>query len=686
MTLSLGFDPLLPVWALAVLALLAGATVAVALWRRSRGWWLRALALAAVLVAIAAPVLEREQRSPLGDILLVLIDGTASQTLPGRAAQTEAALARLRRAAAALGGLELREVRLGDVAGDGGTRLMTALDAALAEIPDDRLAGVVAITDGRIHDAEAAPEALPAPLQVLLTGGADEWDLRLDLRRAPPYAILGEETVLEVTVAADGPVPEAVRAGGVDLSVALGAGEARSRRVAVGETVRVPVTLSREGRNLVRLSVAPAEGELTARNNRTVVTINGVRERLRVLLVSGSPTQATRSWRNILKADASVDLVHFTILRPPDKQDATPVSELSLIAFPTRELFLEKIDDFDLIIFDSYELRGILPGLYLDNVRSYVEKGGAVLVAAGPAFAGAGSLARSPLGPVLPGRPTGQVVEAPVAPALSDTGRRHPVTAELGDDPRAWGRWLRRIAVTPGADTHVLMRADDDAPLLLIRKAGEGRVALLATDQAWLWDRGFEGGGPLDELLRRLAHWGMKAPALEAEALEATASGRTITVTRRSLNDAPREARITAPDGEVTQLPLGQVAPGRWRQAWQGPAPGLYRIEEGGLETVVALGAAQPKEFTRAVADGAPLRPLAQASGGGVTPLAGGLPALRAVRAGRDATGRGWIGFTPRGAYVTGEITRLPLAPAWLMLLIAAGLALGAWLREARRG
>jgi len=685
MTLSLAFDPLLPFWALALLALLAAGSVTVALWRRSRGWWLRGLALVAVLVALAAPVLEREQRTPLGDILLVLIDESASQGLPGRGAQTEAALARLRRVAEAREGLELREVRVGDAAGDGGTRLMGALDGALAEIPEDRLAGVVAVTDGRVHDMEAAPEALPAPFQVLLTGQPDEWDLRLELRRAPPYAILGEETVLEVRIAADGPVPEAVRRQGVRLSVALGAGEARTRAVTVGETVRVPVTLEREGRNLVRLSLEPAAGELTARNNRTVVTINGVRERLRVLLVSGSPTPATRSWRNILKADASVDLVHFTILRPPEKQDATPVNELSLIAFPTRELFLEKIDEFDLIIFDSYELRGILPGLYLDNVRRYVEEGGAVLVAGGVAFAGAGSLARSPFGAVLPGEPTGQVVEAPIVPGLAATGRRHPVTAAL-PDPEGWGRWMRRIAVSPAADAHVLMTDAEGAPLLMLREAGEGRVALIASDQAWLWDRGFEGGGPLDDLLRRLAHWGMRAPALEAEALEATASGRTITITRRSLSDAPREARITAPDGEVTDLPLRKVAPGRWRQNWQGPAPGLYRIAEGELRTVVALGAAQPREFEKAVAGAGPLRPLARASGGGVTRLAGGPPSFRPVREGRDAAGRGWIGYTPRGAYVTGEIRRMPLAPAWLMLLVAGGLALGAWLREARRG
>ena len=194
-------------------------------------------------------------------------------------------------------------------------------------------------------------------------------------------------------------------------------------RVPVGETVDIEIELTHGGMNLLQLLVPPQEGELTDRNNSAIVQINGVRDRLRVLLVSGEPHAGERTWRNLLKSDPAVDLVHFTILRPPHKQDGVPVYELSLIAFPTRELFMDKIDEFDLIIFDRYRRRGVLPSLYLENLVRYVEDGGALLVASGPSFAGAESLYRTPLADILPVAPTAQVLEEGYVPYDLRTGR-----------------------------------------------------------------------------------------------------------------------------------------------------------------------------------------------------------------------------------------------------------------------
>jgi hypothetical protein len=179
--------------------------------------------------------------------------------------------------------------------------------------------------------------------------------------------------------------------------------------------------------------------------------MQGIRENLRVLLVSGEPHSGERTWRNLLKSDASVDLVHFTILRPPEKQDGTPINELSLIAFPTRELFVEKIDDFDLIIFDRYQYRNVLPSLYYDYIAEYVRGGGALLVAAGPEYAGENSIANTPLVTALPAKPTGVVTAEGYFPRISDLGRRHPVTRDLEGgqaEPPAWGRWFRSVNVT----------------------------------------------------------------------------------------------------------------------------------------------------------------------------------------------------------------------------------------------
>ncbi len=683
------FDPLLP-WAVIWIAVaLCLAFVILAVWRGLSGWWLRGLAAAFLLVAIANPSLQREERMPLSDIVVLVVDESASQRLSDRPGQTQQAIDRVRAEIAAMDDTELRVVRLGDGEGDSGTLLMGALSEALAEVPRARLAGAILLTDGQLHDIENAPD-MPAPLHALLTGRADDWDRRLVVKNAPAFAIIDEEINLTLRIEDQGVVP-AAQNGQVVLSISVDGAEPEMFTVPVGRDLSLPVTLNHGGMNVIQFRLAGAEGELTDRNNAAVVQINGVRDRLRVLLVSGEPHPGERTWRNLLKSDSSVDLVHFTILRPPEKQDGVPVSELSLIAFPTRELFLEKVDDFDLIIFDRYHRRGILPSVYLDNVRRYVETGGAVLIAAGPDFAGAGSLYHSPLGEIMPAEPTARVYEQGFRPEVSELGRRHPVTEGLkqawnGVGNEEWGRWFRQIALeAKSATAQVVMRGIDDSPLLVLDRVGEGRIALLGSDHAWLWNRGFEGGGPQLELLRRLAHWMMKEPELEEEALRARTEGQTITVIRRSLKDIPRKVEITGPDGTVTTLPLEQTSPGRYSGMLEGPEIGLYRLTDGELQTVTALGPAAPREFEETIATAEKLAPALERSRGGYLWLMNGMPDIRQVRQGRLAAGRGWVGITPRGAYRTADVTLIPLAPAWLMLVLAGGLLIGGWMREGRR-
>ena len=186
--------------------------------------------------------------------------------------------------------------------------------------------------------------------------------------------------------------------------------------VGAEQTIELPIT--RAGPTVVELSANPLPGEVSTINNRAVVEINGVRDRLRVLLISGEPHPGERTWRRLLKADPSVDLVHFTILRPPEKDDLTPLNELALIAFPVRELFLDKIHEFDLIILDRFQNRGLLPLPYIANIADHVRDGGALLLSVGPEFSGAASLAATPLGEVLPGVPAsiGAVVEGQFRP------------------------------------------------------------------------------------------------------------------------------------------------------------------------------------------------------------------------------------------------------------------------------
>lgn len=680
MTGTVIFDPLIPWPVLMVVAAIAISGVVLALWRGLSGWALRGLAALVVIAAMAGPVYQVEDRTPLTDIVVMIEDESASQTLSDRAEQTAQAAAELAAEIDARDNTELRRIRVGDSDGDEGTQVMAALNKVLAEEPRARIAGILVLSDGIVHDVDQAPD-LPAPMHLLQTGRASDWDRRLIVRNAPAFAIIGEPVTLTLRVEDSGAVP--VAAANAPLEISVDGNAPEHFTIPIGVDVELPIKLSHGGRNVIQFTVPGVEGELTDRNNTALIQMNGVRDRLRVLLVSGEPHPGGRTWRNLLKSDSSVDLVHFTILRPPEKQDGVPVDELSLIAFPTRELFLEKINDFDLIIFDRYKRRGILPAVYLENVTNYINDGGAVLIAAGPDFASADSIFRSPLAPILPAQPTARVIEERFVPTVTDMGHRHPVTTDLGDSEH-WGAWLRQVDVLFRSG-ETLMTGVDDRPLLVLDRVGEGRVAMLASDHAWLWSRGFDGGGPQLELLRRLAHWMMKEPELEEEALWAEANGQIMRVIRQTLGDDVGTVTITQPNGETLEVTLNEVSPGRFEAQIFGPEIGLYRLQEGEHSAVIGLGPAAPKEFERTIATDQILEPVLAELRGGVIRVEDGLPSIRNVRAGRPAAGRGWIGLTPRDAYQTSSVTQAGVLPPWLVLLLAGGFLLAGWLREGRR-
>ncbi len=584
--------------------------------------------------------------------------------------------------------MEVREIRVSD-RGEDGTLLMRALSEAVSELPADRVAGAILVTDGQVHDPEALG-AFPAPVHTLLTGSAEDWDRRVTVETAPAFAIVGEPVDIVLKVEDLGAAPG--DGGFARVSIALDAGAPVEFDAPINRSVTLPFALERGGVNVLQISTPGVEGELTERNNAAIVSINGVRDRLRVLLVSGEPYAGERTWRNLLKSDSAVDLVHFTILRPPEKQDFVPVFELSLIAFPTQELFMEKVDEFDLIIFDRYKRRGILPPSYFENIARYVRDGGALLIAAGDDFAGAESLYRSPLAEVLPVSPTARVIEQGFHPRISQTGHRHPVTAELeehaprpaeADGTPGWGRWFRMVDVL-APDGQVVMEGPDARPLLVLEREGEGRVAVLTSDEAWLWSRGFEGGGPQMELLRRLAHWLMKEPELEEEVLAGVGDAGGIAITRRTLSDDVAPVVATSPSGEEREIALVEVAPGRFEARIDDAEQGVWTLRNGDQSAVAVMGLAAPREFRDPVSTEAILEPTAAATGGGVLRLEDGQPDVRLVQEGRVAEGRGWIGLVDRRAYQVRDIRQVELAPPWLMLLLSAGLVFAAWRVEGR--
>jgi hypothetical protein len=685
---TIALSPLLPWPVLGPLFALTALVLAVAAFRRARGTAWRLLAATALALALLNPAVVREQREPIRDVAVVVVDESSSQAIGDRRARAEQALEGVRERLAGRDDIELRIVRAGGEDGTSGeTRLFEALGRAMADVPRRRMAGAVLITDGQVHDVPAGFGGFEGagPIHTLLTGTRDEGDRRLAIVQAPSFGLVGKE--ITVTLRVDdlpgGGGGEAV------LTVRQDGGEPRGYRIRTGTEQTLTFTVGHGGQNVIEFEAQAASQELTLANNRAAVVVNGVRDRLRVLLVSGEPHAGERTWRNLLKADPGVDLVHFTILRPPEKQDGTPIRELSLIAFPIRELFELKLDEFDLIIFDRYRRRGVLPQLYLANIADFVRRGGGLLEAGGPSFSTSLSLYRTPLGEVLPGEPTGDNIEGGFRPDVTALGRRHPVTAGLPGDAAEgeaeWGRWFRQVDVQPRSGS-VVMEGAEGRPLLILDRVGEGRVAQLMSDHIWLWSRGFEGGGPQAELLRRLAHWLMKEPELEENDLRARVDGNRITVERRSLEGDPGQVELTTPSGRTEPLTLTEDDTGLATTNVAAEEPGIYRITDGERTALAVVGAVNSPELSDMRTTPDALAPAAEASGGGVLWLAdhpGGVE-VRRTDPDRDQTGRGWIGLRANGDYIVTGVSDMPLLPAGLVLLLVLGALLVAWRREGR--
>jgi hypothetical protein len=687
MQYGIAFTPLVPslvLW----LALAAIVVIAVLLLLgRSRGAVVRVTALALIALALANPSFTREDREPLSSVAVVVIDKSPSQNFGDRTHETSEAQAALVDSLKKIKGLEVRVVEAGQADGEtDGTRLFGALSSALSDVPIDRVAGAFLITDGRVHDIPANVAALgfQAPVHALITGRKDERDRRIAISAAPRFGIVGQTQTITYRLDDQGVSGERAK-----VVVRRDGDVINERTVLSGQTVNVDIEIKHEGQNIVEIEASPLDNELTLVNNRAVVAIDGVRDKLRVLLVSGEPHSGERTWRNLLKSDPSVDLVHFTILRPPEKQDGTPINELSLIAFPTRELFQQKINEFQLIIFDRYARQGVLPIAYFDNIARYVRGGGAVLVSAGPDYASTTSIWRTPLDSVLPAEPVG-VTEKPYYAHLSDAGKRHPVTRGLEgstSEPPHWSRFFRTVD-TRNATVPPVMTGADGKPLLLLSRYGEGRVALLLSDHIWLWARGYEGGGPHLDLLRRMSHWLMKQPDLDEEALRLQIHGHDLTVLRQTMADSVTPVTVTSPSGATSELTLSASEPGTWTSTLPANELGLWQATDGTLKALINVGPTNPKEFSEVTSTTDWLKPLTQATGGDARRVVDGssveLPRIVPVRASSVFRGDGWMGVKMRDASVVKGVGVLPVFAGLIGLLLLLGAFAATWLREGR--
>ncbi|TFW54570.1 hypothetical protein CT676_39545 [Bradyrhizobium sp. MOS001] len=687
MNYGIAFTPLVPTIVL-WLALAAIVVVAlVLLVARARGAAVRVAALALFLLALANPSFTREDRDPLTSVAAVVVDKSPSQNFGNRNREAAQAQEALVDSLKKIKGLEVRVVDAGQADGEtDGTKLFGALATALSDVPVDRVAGAFLITDGRVHDipANTAGLGFQAPVHALITGQKDERDRRIAITAAPRFGIVGQTQTITYRLDDQGVTGERAK-----VTIRRDGEVLGERTLGSGQSASVDVDIKHAGPNIVEIEASPLEKELTPVNNRAVVAIDGVRDKLRVLLVSGEPHSGERTWRNLLKSDASVDLVHFTILRPPEKQDGTPINELSLIAFPTRELFQQKINEFQLIIFDRYARQGVLPIAYFDNIARYVRAGGAVLVSAGPDYASNTSIWRTPLDSVLPAEPVG-VTEKPFYAHLSEIGKRHPVTRGLegsASEPPRWSRFFRTVD-TRNAVNPPVMTGVDGKPLLFLSRFGEGRVALLLSDHIWLWARGYEGGGPHLDLLRRMSHWLMKQPDLDEEALRLQVQGKDLVVVRQTMSDSVQPVSVTSPSGVSQDLTLAPADPGEWRASLPASELGLWQATDGTLKALINVGPTNPKEFSEVTSTTETLKPLTQATGGNAVRVVDGtsveLPRIVPVRSASVFAGDGWMGVRMRDASVVKGVGVLPIFAGLIGLLLLLGAFAATWVREGR--
>lgn len=660
MTLHVVFAPLADWQALAGLGIVCAAAVIAALAARARGAGLRACGFLVLFGILLGPLLQRETRRALPDVAVVAVDRSQSMAIGNRTAMAAASLHDLQAQAAKIPGLELRVVDV-PAAASGGTDLFTALNRVLADVPAAQLAGMVTLTDGEISNP---PAQLPfgAPMTALITAKSDEIDRELRLVSAPSYGLTGKTVNVSLEVLDHG-VDDAGTA--ADVTVTEDGAAVWTGPVAVGTPMILAIPVAHAGPAVVAAAVAKLAGEVSAINDEVAFTLNGVARKLEVVLISGNPNESERSWRLLLKSDPAVELVHFTILRTPDETLDAPQEDVALVPFPVQQLFETDISKFDLIILDQFDTSGLLPPQYLGNIDSYVENGGALLVQVGPEFETADSLALTPLSPVLPATPSppGTVTQK-FTPEVTALGARDPVTAPFAGQTLA--PWERFEAAAPKTGDVLMTGTTDHWPLLILANEEAGRVAMLLSDQFWLWTRGGTHDGPAVPLLRRVVHWLLREPALEAESLNAQIADGRLTLRRQTLQAAnPGDAMVTAPDGTTRTLALQPLGAGGYGGSMQAAAPGVYKVTEGAMTTYAALGESNSEEFQDLAATGAKLKPVANIVWLGQTPH----PDLLGMLQRRQAT------------QVTG--TRdIPLLPPLPGMILAVGLLAAAWWRE----
>ena len=677
---SLNFYPFIPINLLFILVLLSLSVIFIGFKLKAPGNIFRATLICLIILSIANPTMVSENRENIPDTVALILDLSPSQNINNRKSLAQSSYNSIKTELEKINNLD---IRLKTINGKKGSKLFEPLASMVGDISSDRVAGAIIITDGQIEDAPSILENynFKAPVNIILTGEKEEKDRRLIIESSPRFGIVGEEIKIDIKV-------EDISANTPNALVTINMNDEieQSRSIPIGEVVTITMPLERAGITSLNIEVEPGKEELTLQNNKSVIEINAIRERLKVMLVSGEPNMGLRSWRNLLNSDPSVDLVHFTILRPPNKQDLTPVGELSLIPFPSRELFQANLNDFDLIIFDQYHLRGILPQFYLKNVVEYVVNGGALLDASGPAYAGPYSLSLSPLQNILPTEPTGDIIVQEFIPIMTKDGERHPVTANLKDDINSnWGPWYRMVeGLTIAGD--VLLEGPDARPLLVLNRVGQGRVAQILSDQSWVWTKSGVNKGPQADLLRRLVHWLMKEPELEENELSAKIDNDTILITKNSLNLDKKPIISTSPDNIKEEIVLEDIGRGKQIGKILSPKEGTWKFSSGNSQISLIVGNSNSSEYLDVRATDNIVKPIVSYTSGSINWVNNekNIPQIKQIQKNKLTDNSKNIQLIKNEKYYVKNIQQSSLTPWYFVLIFSLILLFLSWYRETK--
>ncbi|MGE5182335.1 MAG: glutamine amidotransferase [Acidobacteriota bacterium] len=645
------------------LGLYLGATAVTAIvvlsWRASRGApvWRRALlvglrggAATVALTVFLEPAVELRQVAREPNRVAVLIDDSKSMSL----AESQGGPTRIERArrllAASQGALAAWEkdhkidyytfsdtvspttmmALAADKAQGKSTLIRKALEFVRSRYEGHDLAGIVLISDGAAtgsFDEDSGDGAVRDFLRSLDTRVHTVWAARDGLKDVAVAKVMADEfafvrtvvrieAVLHTTGLPARSVPVTLSTDGKPLrekTIELPAGDHDVH-------VTFEVTPPRVGRYVYEISTPVAPGEAVATNNARSFVVRVIRDKIRVLQVSGQPSWDVRALRQMLKSNPNVDLISFFILRTQDDVSLVPNDEMSLIPFPTRELFEQQLPSFDLIILQNFEYLPYGIGDYLENIRSYVEGGGGLAMLGGAQSFTSGGYYGTPVAAALPVELYGPFDTGPVIdtgkfqPQLTDAGLQHPVTSlryAADDNRNTWKQLppLEGVNLVAGAkpDATVLAvhpklktKAGKPMPVIVAGEYGKGRTLAVTTDT--LWRYGFvaaahpgDDGRNYTKLWENAIRWLIQDPDLrnlhvDSDAVEYV-PGAPVRVAVRLLGrdyqpltngEVSLVVKRGADPAKAEQVQTGKVTVGDDGTATYelpGLPPGVYRVE-----------------------------------------------------------------------------------------------------------